>query len=87
MMATEIETEIVARGEILGVPVTATWRGGPYVNVSFAGLPPADVINVWDDAAGRRQCPYTPEALAAVLAEYLTDPERDWEHDLPHYMA
>lgn len=78
---------MVARSVILGVPVLATWEGGAYVDVSFAGRHPADVINVWDDAAGRAQIPFEQDALEAVLQEYVDDPERDWPHDLPHYLA
>jgi hypothetical protein len=52
---------------------TATYHGGPYIEVTYSGYPGAvDCVNVWDYAADKRTIPFTPDAVAAELAKWVS---------------
>ena len=51
----------------------AIYLGGPYIEVMYHGFYGAvDAINVWDYAADERTIPFTRDAVAAKLAEWVS---------------
>ena len=65
MITVILETDI---GEVSG-----TYGGGAYIDVSFNGQPPMEVINVYDYAKGRPVIRYTPTAVEETLKEWLSE--------------
>lgn len=76
VVATEYEGDggpvMVATGAVGDFTITAIWHGGTYVELSMdSGISAYDVLNVWDYEADRARIPFTPEALAVEVGEYL----------------
>ena len=65
MITVVVDTE---SGEVSG-----TYGGGEYVDVSFNGQSPMEVINVFDYAKGRPVIRYTPTAVEETLKEWLVE--------------
>ena len=64
-----------AQGRIL-----AQWRGGAYIDLTFTdgvlgttAYRPTEVINVWDDYAGKSRIDYTPDALYDRVVEWVDE--------------
>jgi len=66
------EAVAIGTGSVGDFTITATWHGGTYVDLSMDGGATAyDVLNVWDYESGQAVIPFTADALAVALAEYL----------------
>jgi|GEM_PF-3179356 len=65
MITVILETDI---GEVSG-----TYGGDVYIDVSFNGQPPMEVINVYDYAKGKPVIRYTPTAVEETLKEWLSE--------------
>lgn len=66
------EAVAIATGSVGDFTITATWHGGPYIDLSMDGGASAyDVLNVWDYERGEASIPFTADVLAVQLAEYL----------------
>ena len=67
----------------------ATWQGGAYIDVRFAGYSqPTEVINVWDYEKGEIEIPFEQKALAKTLKRWVLEQDaeaNDWarENDQP----
>ena len=65
MITVIVETE---SGEVSG-----TYGGGEYIDISFNGQPPMEVINVFDYANSRPEIRYTPTAVEEAMKEWLLE--------------
>lgn len=53
------------------------YHGGAYIELTFAGRTPTEVINVWDYAASRSTCEDTPDAVEARVREWIASNESE----------
>lgn len=67
----------VERRSRSGVRIVAEWHGGAYVELSFDGLPPSEVLNVWDDDTDKPGIPVTKKALIGCLEEWIREMDSD----------
>jgi len=58
--------------------ITATHKGGSYIDLSFGGAHPSEVINVWDHQAGKSRLTGKRGEVKAILTEWIKD-EDDYE--------
>lgn len=66
------EAVAIATGGVGDFTITATWHGGPYIDLSMDGGATAyDVLNVWDYETDKARIPFTADVLAVELAAYL----------------
>jgi len=68
---------VVHFGAAGGVPLTARYHGGPYIDLAARGDKEGafDVINVWDYAEGRPVIDFTPEAVAEAVRGWAAEYE------------
>lgn len=66
-----------------GIPIHASYEGGPYIDLSFEeGGEAFDVINVYDYAAGKPEIKNTAAAVREQLKEYRDAAGESLAHDL-----
>lgn len=84
-MSVQFKTHFTHRGR----DFDATWEGGAYIDLRFAGYPtPTEVINVWDYERGEAYIPFTQNALHKALKRWVFEQDneaKDWarEQDQP----
>jgi len=60
--------------------------GGAYVDLTFNGGPPVEVINVWDYDAGRSEFAGGDRALGLIIAEWIRQQD-EWPEFAEVYAA
>ncbi len=80
-MSVQYKTHFTHRGRSFD----ATWEGGAYIDVRFAGTAtPSEVINVYDYEKGEVEIPFTQHDLQKALKRWVFEQDneaRDWARD------
>lgn len=72
-MATEVS--LMFDGRV----VRASYSGGAYVELTFGSLPQAtEVINVWDDEAGKPEITESISDLATTVEKWVASQDEEW---------
>lgn len=59
--------------------IKAEWPGGAYVDLSFGGYSPSEVINVYDYATGTYdKRVHSPAGLRAIVREWINTQDEEW---------
>jgi hypothetical protein len=84
-MSVQFKSHLTHRGR----DFDATWEGGAYIEVRFAGFrQPTEVINVYDYEKGEIEIPFEQRALQKALKRWVLEQDaeaQDWarENDQP----
>lgn len=69
-----------------GRMVTASYQGGPYIDLSFGGGPVIEVINVYDYEKGGPRIKRSVAAVRAKVREWIEDNDTEWPEWYAGYM-
>jgi hypothetical protein len=84
-MSVQYKSHLTHRGR----DFDATWEGGAYIDVRFAGFhQPTEVINVYDYEKGEIEIPFAQHELQKALKRWVLEQDaeaQDWarENDQP----
>ena len=62
----------------------ATWEGGAYIEIGFAGYPANEVINVYDYEKGEIEIPFEQHELQKALKRWVLEQDaeaQDWARE------
>lgn len=80
-MTVEYKSHLTHRGRTFD----ATWEGGPYIEVRFAGYhQPTEVINVWDYEHDHPEIPFSQWELKLALKRWVLEMDaeaKEWAND------